>query len=62
MTKVDRSAVALIRSLQAVKPRIIKESLGDDISHTLVVISLATEYYSSTMFVIDVLDKRLVAR
>ena len=34
----DRAAVALIRSLQDVKPAIVKESLGDDVSHPLVVV------------------------
>ena len=34
----DRAAVVLIRSLQAVKPAIVKESLGDDVSHPLVVV------------------------
>ena len=33
----DRVAVVLIRSLQAVKPLIVEESLGDDVSHPLVV-------------------------
>ena len=34
----DRTAVALIRSLQAVKPEIVQESLGDDVSHPPVII------------------------
>ena len=34
----DRAAVVLIRSLQAVKPAIVEESLGDDVSHPLVVV------------------------
>ena len=34
----DRAAVALIRSLQDVKPAIVKESLGDNVSHPLVVV------------------------
>ena len=54
----DRAAVALIRLLQAVKPAIVKESLGDDVSHPLVVLF---SHYSLTLFVIDVLDKRPVA-
>ena len=55
----DRAAVALIRSLQAVKLAIVKESLGDDVSQPLVVVF---SHYSSTLFVIDVLDKRPLAR
>ena len=42
-------AVVLISSLQAVKPAIVEESLGDDVSHPLVVITLDTEYYSSVV-------------
>ena len=34
----DRAAVVLIRSLQAVKPAIVEESLGDDVYHPLVVV------------------------
>ena len=54
----DRAAVISIRSLQAVKPAIVEESLGDDVFHPLVVVCSRYEYYSSTLFVIDVLNKR----
>ena len=51
----SRQGGSCICSLQAVKPRIIKKSLGDRSSF-----SLATEYYSSTLFIIDIPDKRPV--
>ena len=35
---IDRAAIALIRSLQAVKLAIVKESLGDNVSHPMVVV------------------------
>ena len=34
----DRVTVVLIRLLQAVEPAIVEESLGDDDSHSLVVV------------------------
>ena len=42
---IDQSrhmAVVFIRLLQAVKPVIVEESLGDEVSHPLVVVFLVT--------------------
>ena len=64
--KVDRATAVfktIIRSLQAVKLVILKESLRGNGFHTLIIVlpRLLHEYYLPTLFVVNVIDKYPVA-
>ena len=57
----DRATVVLYVRCRLWSPRSSKEANATTFSTFWLLFSLVTEYYSSTLFVIDVLDKHPVA-